>query len=33
MYTQSISWPPKKQVAIPAAIKIAATNQGLEFKY
>ena len=33
MYTQSIIWPPKKQVAMPAAIKITATNQGLEFKY
>ena len=33
IYTQSIIVPPKKQVAIPAAIKITATNQGLEFKY
>ena len=32
-YKYSTIWPPKKQEAIPIAIKISATNQGLEFKY
>ena len=33
MYKYFISLPPKKQAAIPAAIKIIATKTGYEFKY
>ena len=33
MYKYAISLPSKKQAAIPAAIKINATNTGYKFKY